>query len=194
MDFVIFTLTDIRQCYSLCMFCRLKAAEESFRQAKEKASYSVKPKHASGIVSWPLPFRSPKWQQKWEFHTMENYPVVVTSQAPSWVVDVHWPSSSCPLAAPKQQGNQHRVIAYFHLSHVINYMFLSTSHPHGNAGSGCTNSISFLMSARTNVLRKTQAENVSVNFFLLSQCQFLCKVLESSTNADWNAKQSSQGM
>uniref|UniRef100_A0A3Q1KF88 FH2 domain-containing protein n=1 Tax=Anabas testudineus TaxID=64144 RepID=A0A3Q1KF88_ANATE len=30
---------------------RLKAAEESFRQAKEKASYSVKPKHASGIVS-----------------------------------------------------------------------------------------------------------------------------------------------
>ncbi|KAM9716138.1 LOW QUALITY PROTEIN: formin-2 [Menidia menidia] len=28
---------------------RLKAAEESFRQAKEKASYSVKPKHASGI-------------------------------------------------------------------------------------------------------------------------------------------------
>uniref|UniRef100_A0A3B4Y666 FH2 domain-containing protein n=1 Tax=Seriola lalandi dorsalis TaxID=1841481 RepID=A0A3B4Y666_SERLL len=33
---------------------RLKAAEESFRQAKEKASYSVKPKHASGIVSSPL--------------------------------------------------------------------------------------------------------------------------------------------
>uniref|UniRef100_A0A3B5B7I6 FH2 domain-containing protein n=1 Tax=Stegastes partitus TaxID=144197 RepID=A0A3B5B7I6_9TELE len=30
---------------------RLKAAEECFRQAKEKASYSVKPKHASGIVS-----------------------------------------------------------------------------------------------------------------------------------------------
>uniref|UniRef100_UPI003AB063E5 formin-2-like n=1 Tax=Centroberyx gerrardi TaxID=166262 RepID=UPI003AB063E5 len=28
---------------------RLKAAEECFRQAKEKASYSVKPKHASGI-------------------------------------------------------------------------------------------------------------------------------------------------
>ncbi|KAK2815463.1 hypothetical protein Q5P01_025930 [Channa striata] len=28
---------------------RLKAAEESFRQVKEKASYSVKPKHASGI-------------------------------------------------------------------------------------------------------------------------------------------------
>ncbi|XP_013876040.1 formin-2 [Austrofundulus limnaeus] len=28
---------------------RLKAAEENFRQAKEKASYSVKPKHASGI-------------------------------------------------------------------------------------------------------------------------------------------------
>ncbi|MED6293904.1 Formin-2, partial [Characodon lateralis] len=28
---------------------RLKAAEESFRQAKEKTSYSVKPKHASGI-------------------------------------------------------------------------------------------------------------------------------------------------
>ncbi|KAG7463097.1 hypothetical protein MATL_G00191800 [Megalops atlanticus] len=28
---------------------RLKAAEESFRQAKEKAAYSVKPKHASGI-------------------------------------------------------------------------------------------------------------------------------------------------
>uniref|UniRef100_A0A8C3AV79 FH2 domain-containing protein n=1 Tax=Cyclopterus lumpus TaxID=8103 RepID=A0A8C3AV79_CYCLU len=33
---------------------RLKAAEESFRQAKEKASYSVKPKHASGIVSSPF--------------------------------------------------------------------------------------------------------------------------------------------
>lgn len=33
------------------VLCRLKAAEESFRQAKEKASYSVKPKHASGIVS-----------------------------------------------------------------------------------------------------------------------------------------------
>uniref|UniRef100_A0A3Q2CAU3 FH2 domain-containing protein n=1 Tax=Cyprinodon variegatus TaxID=28743 RepID=A0A3Q2CAU3_CYPVA len=31
---------------------RLKAAEESFRQAKEKTSYSVKPKHASGIVSF----------------------------------------------------------------------------------------------------------------------------------------------
>uniref|UniRef100_A0A665TPS6 FH2 domain-containing protein n=1 Tax=Echeneis naucrates TaxID=173247 RepID=A0A665TPS6_ECHNA len=31
---------------------RLKAAEECFRQAKEKASYSVKPKHASGIVSF----------------------------------------------------------------------------------------------------------------------------------------------
>lgn len=28
---------------------RLKAAEESFRQAKEKSSYSVKPKHATGI-------------------------------------------------------------------------------------------------------------------------------------------------
>ncbi|XP_016376968.1 formin-2 isoform X2 [Sinocyclocheilus rhinocerous] len=28
---------------------RLKAAEESFRQVKEKATYSVKPKHASGI-------------------------------------------------------------------------------------------------------------------------------------------------
>ncbi|CAL9699608.1 unnamed protein product [Knipowitschia caucasica] len=28
---------------------RLKAAEESFRQVKEKASYSVKPKHATGI-------------------------------------------------------------------------------------------------------------------------------------------------
>uniref|UniRef100_A0A3Q3EGA5 Formin-2-like n=2 Tax=Labrus bergylta TaxID=56723 RepID=A0A3Q3EGA5_9LABR len=28
---------------------RLKSAEESFRQAKEKSSYSVKPKHASGI-------------------------------------------------------------------------------------------------------------------------------------------------
>ncbi|KAJ8391749.1 hypothetical protein AAFF_G00085210 [Aldrovandia affinis] len=28
---------------------RLKAAEESFRQAKEKASYSIKPKHASGM-------------------------------------------------------------------------------------------------------------------------------------------------
>ncbi|KAK5906506.1 hypothetical protein CgunFtcFv8_002366 [Champsocephalus gunnari] len=33
---------------------RLKAAEECFRQAKEKASYSVKPKHASGIVSSTL--------------------------------------------------------------------------------------------------------------------------------------------
>uniref|UniRef100_A0A8C5GQY5 FH2 domain-containing protein n=1 Tax=Gouania willdenowi TaxID=441366 RepID=A0A8C5GQY5_GOUWI len=30
---------------------RLKAAEEGFRQVKEKASYNVKPKHASGIVS-----------------------------------------------------------------------------------------------------------------------------------------------
>ncbi|XP_027145508.1 formin-2 isoform X2 [Larimichthys crocea] len=29
---------------------RLKAAEECFRQAKEKAAYSVKPKHASGII------------------------------------------------------------------------------------------------------------------------------------------------
>uniref|UniRef100_A0A3Q0SKV7 FH2 domain-containing protein n=1 Tax=Amphilophus citrinellus TaxID=61819 RepID=A0A3Q0SKV7_AMPCI len=29
---------------------RLKAAEECFRQAKEKASYSVKPKQSSGIV------------------------------------------------------------------------------------------------------------------------------------------------
>uniref|UniRef100_A0A3Q3VXW7 FH2 domain-containing protein n=1 Tax=Mola mola TaxID=94237 RepID=A0A3Q3VXW7_MOLML len=29
---------------------RLKAAEECFRQAKEKSAYSVKPKHASGIV------------------------------------------------------------------------------------------------------------------------------------------------
>lgn len=28
---------------------RLKAAEESFRQVKEKATYSIKPKHASGI-------------------------------------------------------------------------------------------------------------------------------------------------
>eukprot|EP00063_Salmo_salar_P036048 XP_014010883.1 PREDICTED: formin-2-like [Salmo salar] len=28
---------------------RLKKAEECFRQAKEKATYSVKPKHASGI-------------------------------------------------------------------------------------------------------------------------------------------------
>ncbi|RXN08760.1 formin-2 isoform X2 [Labeo rohita] len=28
----------------------LKAAEECFRQVKEKATYSVKPKHASGIV------------------------------------------------------------------------------------------------------------------------------------------------
>ncbi|KTF83424.1 hypothetical protein cypCar_00042533 [Cyprinus carpio] len=27
----------------------LKAAEECFRQVKEKATYSVKPKHASGI-------------------------------------------------------------------------------------------------------------------------------------------------
>ncbi|KAI4873249.1 hypothetical protein NFI96_023262, partial [Prochilodus magdalenae] len=33
---------------------RLKAAEECFRQAKEKASYSVKPKHATGIVSPPV--------------------------------------------------------------------------------------------------------------------------------------------
>uniref|UniRef100_A0A671N1M6 FH2 domain-containing protein n=1 Tax=Sinocyclocheilus anshuiensis TaxID=1608454 RepID=A0A671N1M6_9TELE len=30
---------------------RLKAAEETFRQAREKATYNVKPKHASGIVS-----------------------------------------------------------------------------------------------------------------------------------------------
>uniref|UniRef100_A0A3B1K0Y0 Formin 2 n=1 Tax=Astyanax mexicanus TaxID=7994 RepID=A0A3B1K0Y0_ASTMX len=33
---------------------RLKAAEECFRQAKEKATYSVKPKHATGIVSMTL--------------------------------------------------------------------------------------------------------------------------------------------
>lgn len=45
-----------------CVFVfviRLKAAEESFRQVKEKATYSIKPKHASGIVrvflhSWQL--------------------------------------------------------------------------------------------------------------------------------------------
>uniref|UniRef100_H2TD77 FH2 domain-containing protein n=1 Tax=Takifugu rubripes TaxID=31033 RepID=H2TD77_TAKRU len=30
---------------------RLKVAEECFRQVKEKSAYSVKPKHASGIVS-----------------------------------------------------------------------------------------------------------------------------------------------
>lgn len=33
------------------IFFRLKAAEETFRQAREKATYNVKPKHASGIVS-----------------------------------------------------------------------------------------------------------------------------------------------
>lgn len=36
--------------------CRLKAAEECFRQVKEKSAYSVKPKHASGIVSWLFSF------------------------------------------------------------------------------------------------------------------------------------------
>uniref|UniRef100_A0A3B3R3Y2 FH2 domain-containing protein n=1 Tax=Paramormyrops kingsleyae TaxID=1676925 RepID=A0A3B3R3Y2_9TELE len=40
---------------------RLKVAEECFKQAREKSSYSVKPKHASGIVSGitiplPLPY------------------------------------------------------------------------------------------------------------------------------------------
>lgn len=32
------------------MFLRVKKAEESFKQVREKASYSVKPKHATGIV------------------------------------------------------------------------------------------------------------------------------------------------
>lgn len=31
-------------------FLRVKKAEECFKQAREKASYSVKPKHATGIV------------------------------------------------------------------------------------------------------------------------------------------------
>lgn len=30
---------------------RLKAAEETFRLAREKATYNIKPKHATGIVS-----------------------------------------------------------------------------------------------------------------------------------------------
>uniref|UniRef100_A0A3Q2Y8F2 FH2 domain-containing protein n=1 Tax=Hippocampus comes TaxID=109280 RepID=A0A3Q2Y8F2_HIPCM len=33
---------------------RLKMAEECFKQAKEKASYNVKPKHATGIVRRPF--------------------------------------------------------------------------------------------------------------------------------------------
>lgn len=36
---------------SLVYYFRLKAAEETFKQAREKANYNVKPKHASGIVS-----------------------------------------------------------------------------------------------------------------------------------------------
>lgn len=31
-------------------FFRVKMAEECFKQAREKASYNVKPKHATGIV------------------------------------------------------------------------------------------------------------------------------------------------
>lgn len=33
---------------------RVKKAEECFKQAREKASYNVKPKHATGIVRMPL--------------------------------------------------------------------------------------------------------------------------------------------
>lgn len=33
-----------------CSFFRVKMAEECFKQAREKASYNVKPKHATGIV------------------------------------------------------------------------------------------------------------------------------------------------
>lgn len=39
----------VHSLWCVCVF-RLKAAEESFRQVKEKATYSIKPKHASGIV------------------------------------------------------------------------------------------------------------------------------------------------
>lgn len=34
----------------MLIFLRVKKAEECFKQAREKASYSVKPKHATGIV------------------------------------------------------------------------------------------------------------------------------------------------
>jgi len=35
----------------------LKAAEETFKQAREKANYNIKPKHASGIVSLSKAFQ-----------------------------------------------------------------------------------------------------------------------------------------
>lgn len=35
------------------LFFRVKKAEECFKQAREKASYNVKPKHATGIVRTP---------------------------------------------------------------------------------------------------------------------------------------------
>lgn len=46
-----FSLMSDDDVYPYFMLHRLKAAEECFRQAKEKSAYSVKPKHASGIVS-----------------------------------------------------------------------------------------------------------------------------------------------
>lgn len=50
--------TPTQKCEFLCnqvlqynfYFLRVKKAEECFKQAREKASYSVKPKHATGIV------------------------------------------------------------------------------------------------------------------------------------------------
>ncbi|XP_067311786.1 formin-2 isoform X2 [Pseudorasbora parva] len=45
---------------------RLKAAEETFRQAREKATYNVKPKHASGIDVL-LSLRKPSWDRRCEF-------------------------------------------------------------------------------------------------------------------------------
>lgn len=33
-------------------FFRVRKAEECFKQAREKASYNVKPKHAAGIVGF----------------------------------------------------------------------------------------------------------------------------------------------
>lgn len=42
-------LPDLILSVNVCF--RLKAAEETFRQAREKATYNTKPKHATGIVS-----------------------------------------------------------------------------------------------------------------------------------------------
>lgn len=89
-------LTELVLSVKMCVF-RLKAAEETFRQAREKATYNIKPKHASGIVSilvncelgcvfrrsyytlllkamtitvflfFPVPFRKPSWDRRCEF-------------------------------------------------------------------------------------------------------------------------------